>query len=118
MARALEVVGERWTLLIVREVMCGSTGFRRGIPIIPRDTLARRLRTLASAQLLSKHGQGTETSYELTDAGKALAPLMGELATAIKQQRIRSTGPRQLVRDFPNWFLGYALSSEQGSGAS
>ena len=177
MARALEVDGERWTL--------------------------------------SNHGQGVEISYQLTDAGQALAPLMGERATrstnwhrrglrpehldpatllwdihrridqdtapkrrvtvgfefsdrsstdrqmwlvlnrgraelcrtdggyetdlaihtdtetlsrwwlkdldwatATKQQTIRSTGPRELARDFPNWFLGYALSSKQDSGAS
>lgn len=47
-ARALDVVGERWTLLIVREMLAGPATFgdiRRGIPRIPPATLASRLRT-------------------------------------------------------------------------
>ena len=48
-ARALDVLGERWTLLIVRELLLGSTTFTafcRGLPRIPRATLSSRLRGL------------------------------------------------------------------------
>ncbi|HVK73903.1 MAG TPA: helix-turn-helix domain-containing protein [Kofleriaceae bacterium] len=47
MARALDLLGERWTLLVIRELLCGSTRFndlRRGIPRISRTMLAARLR--------------------------------------------------------------------------
>jgi DNA-binding HxlR family transcriptional regulator len=55
-ARALDVVGERWTLLIVREMLAGPVAFgdiRRGIPRIPPATLASRLRTLRAAGLVA-----------------------------------------------------------------
>ena len=83
MARTLEVVGERWTLLVVRELLSGSTGFnqiRRGIPGIAKDTLSKRLRQLCNAGLIDQHREGTTTSYSLTDAGLALAPVLVELA--------------------------------------
>lgn len=75
-ARALEVVGERWTLLIVRELLLGASSFsdiRRGLPRIPRATLSARLRALRAAGII-------DDSYRLTEAGTALAPVMRELA--------------------------------------
>ena len=48
-ARALDLLGERWTLLVVRELLCGSRRFgdvRRGIPRISRTMLSARLREL------------------------------------------------------------------------
>jgi DNA-binding HxlR family transcriptional regulator len=71
-ARALDVVGERWTLLIVREMLSGPVRFgdiRRGIPRIPPATLTSRLRSLRAAG-----------RYQLTDAGLGLAPVVRELA--------------------------------------
>ncbi|WP_232668766.1 winged helix-turn-helix transcriptional regulator [Pseudonocardia sp. TRM90224] len=78
-ARALDVVGERWTLLIVRELLSGSDTFgeiRRGLPRIPPATLASRLRTLRGAGLVAVSGR----RYQLTDSGVALAPIVRELA--------------------------------------
>ncbi|MET8428422.1 helix-turn-helix domain-containing protein [Nocardia sp. NPDC004860] len=75
-ARALEVVGERWTLLIVRELLMGAASFsdiRRGLPRIPRATLSARLRGLRAAGIV-------DADYSLTDAGLALAPVVQELA--------------------------------------
>lgn len=75
-ARALELVGERWTLLIVRELLLGACTFtelRRGLPRIPRATLAARLRTLRAAGIV-------DDGYRLTEAGAALAPVVRELA--------------------------------------
>jgi DNA-binding HxlR family transcriptional regulator len=75
-ARALDVVGERWTLLIVRELLLGASSFsdiRRGLPRIPRATLSARLRTLRAAGLV-------EDGYQLTETGTALAPVVRELA--------------------------------------
>jgi DNA-binding HxlR family transcriptional regulator len=74
-ARALEAVGERWTLLIVRELMLGASSFsdiRHGLPRIPRATLSARLRALRAA--------GIVDGYRLTEAGAALAPVVRELA--------------------------------------
>ncbi|WP_433663874.1 winged helix-turn-helix transcriptional regulator [Nocardia sp. CA-128927] len=74
-ARALDVLGERWTLLIVRELLLGASSFGdlcRGLPRIPRATLSARLRTLRAA--------GIVDDYHLTEAGAALAPVVRELA--------------------------------------
>ncbi|WP_369138285.1 winged helix-turn-helix transcriptional regulator [Modestobacter versicolor] len=80
-ARTLDVVGEKWALLVVREVFLGNRRFdgmvrRTGAP---RDTLAARLRTLVDAGVLqrsrySDHPQRFE--YELTAAGRELYPVV------------------------------------------
>lgn len=77
--RALDVVGERWTLLIVREMLSGPVRFgdiRRGIPRIPPATLSSRLRTLRTAGLVD----ASDRRYQLTDSGLSLAPIVRELA--------------------------------------
>jgi DNA-binding HxlR family transcriptional regulator len=92
-ARAHEVLGGRWTLLIVREILCGSTRFndiRRGIPRVSRTVLSERLKALVFAGAVVRtdgpHGQ----EYALTEAGQELADLVGALGT---------WGQRWLVRD-------------------
>jgi DNA-binding HxlR family transcriptional regulator len=82
-ARAHEVLGGRWTLLVVRELLCGSTCFndiRRGIPRISRTMLSERLQALsfvgAVARIDGEHGP----QYTLT-AGKELAALVEALGT-------------------------------------
>lgn len=78
-ARALDVVGERWTLLIVREMLTGPVTFgdiRRGIPRIPPATLTSRLRRLRAAGVVDV----SDRRYQLTDSGFTLAPIVRELA--------------------------------------
>ena len=82
MARAHEVLGGRWTLLVVRELLCGSTRFndiRRGIPRVSRTVLSERLKALivagAVVRIDGPHGQ----EYALTEAGQELASLVAAL---------------------------------------
>ena len=78
-ARSLDVLGERWTLLVVRELLLGAKTYgdvRNGLPRIPKATLAARLRTLQRAGLVHADGAG----YQLTEVGRALAPVLRELA--------------------------------------
>src|SRR5688500_13642172 len=78
-ARALEVLGERWTLLVVRELMMGTTTFsdmRRGRPRIPRATLSSRLRRLRAAGVVVLDEDG----YRLSESRAALAPVLREVA--------------------------------------
>jgi DNA-binding HxlR family transcriptional regulator len=85
-ARALDVVGDRWVLLIVRELLVGPARFsdlRRNLPGIATNLLAERLRTMAEHGLLSvvppRPPVGTH-SYELTERGRELAPTLRALA--------------------------------------
>jgi DNA-binding HxlR family transcriptional regulator len=80
-ARTLEVVGEKWALLAVREVFLGNRRFDEMIRRTgaPRDTLTARLRTLVDAGILqrqqySDHPQRFE--YRLTTAGRDLYPVI------------------------------------------
>jgi DNA-binding HxlR family transcriptional regulator len=80
-ARALEIVGEKWALLAVREVFRGNRRFDGMVRRIgaPRDTLAARLRTLVGAGILERlqyceHPARYE--YRLTEAGRELYPVI------------------------------------------
>jgi len=77
--RAVEVLGDRWTLLIVRDMLVGATRFNeisRGLPGLSRALLSRRLRQLLNAGLVERTGDG----YALTRAGEDLRPLVFGLA--------------------------------------
>ena len=84
MARALDLLGERWTLLIVRELLCGSRRFgeiQRGIPRISRTMLAARVRELADADVVERVDGAGGPEYRLTPAGQELAAVVRELGT-------------------------------------
>ena len=85
LARALDVVGERWSMLIVRELILGPRRYRDlqdGLPGIPTNLLAARLKDLQANGIISKRSLPPPTAvtvYELTEAGHALRPAMTEL---------------------------------------
>ena len=84
-ARALDVVGERWSLLVVRELTLGPRRYRdlaTGLPGIPSNLLAARLKDLQAAGVITRRTLPAPTDvtvYELTDAGRALQPALKEL---------------------------------------
>jgi DNA-binding HxlR family transcriptional regulator len=77
-ARALEVVGERWALMIVRDLLVGPKRFGellRGLPGIPTNILTVRLKELEEAGLVQRRAMprpGGGVAYELTEEGAAL----------------------------------------------
>ncbi|MGN6325307.1 winged helix-turn-helix transcriptional regulator [Pseudolysinimonas sp.] len=83
-ARSLEIVGERWTLLIVRDLFYGVRRFndlRKHIGA-PSATLAQRLGDLVEAGVVARvPGRGARDEYELTERGRALWPVLRELGT-------------------------------------
>lgn len=82
MARAHEVLGGRWTLLIVREILCGSRRFndiRRGIPRISRTVLSERLQALVLADAVTRTDGAHGPEYALSEAGQELAMLVSAL---------------------------------------
>jgi DNA-binding HxlR family transcriptional regulator len=81
-ARAHEVLGGRWTLLVVRELLCGSRRFndiRRGIPRISRTVLSERLQSLALIGAVARSEGAHGPEYALTEAGEELAGLVSAL---------------------------------------
>ena len=83
-ARAHEVLGGRWTLLVVRELLCGSRRFndiRRGIPRISRTVLSERLQVLAFIGVVTRSGGPHGPEYTLTESGRELAALVTALGT-------------------------------------
>jgi DNA-binding HxlR family transcriptional regulator len=80
-ARTLEIVGEKWALLAVREVFLGNRRFDEMVRRIgaPRDTLAARLRSLVGAGILERRQYSEHPAryeYRLTTAGQELYPVI------------------------------------------
>lgn len=87
LARALDVVGDRWTLLIVRELLlrgaCRYTDLRDGLPGIATNLLADRLRELEQAGLVTREDAPppvAATLFRLTERGEELEPAVHALA--------------------------------------
>ncbi|MEL7114818.1 MAG: helix-turn-helix domain-containing protein [Pseudomonadota bacterium] len=85
LAIASEILSTRWTMLILRELMEGSTSFNdisRGVPRMSRSLLATRLKDLSRAGLISRQpaGPGRPVDYRLTAAGQSLAPILRAVA--------------------------------------
>ena len=81
-ARALDVVGERWALLVVRELLLGPkrfTDLRSGLPHVGPDVLSQRLRELENAGVVRRGKLPPPAGsrvYELTDRGRELEPVI------------------------------------------
>jgi DNA-binding HxlR family transcriptional regulator len=83
-AKAMEVLDERWTLLVVRELLYGSTHFnelRRGVPKMSPALLAKRLRSLERVGVVQRRDEGGRSSYVLSQSGRELAGVVEALGT-------------------------------------
>ena len=84
-ARALDAVGDRWALLVVRELLLGPkrfTDLRAGLPKVSPDVLAQRLRELEAAGVLRRDSlppPAASRIYELTERGRELKTVILEL---------------------------------------
>jgi DNA-binding HxlR family transcriptional regulator len=81
-AKTMEVLDERWTVLVVRELLAGSHHFnelRRGVPKMSPALLSKRLRSLERAGILIRQSDGNRVRYELTPGGKELGPIVWAL---------------------------------------
>jgi DNA-binding HxlR family transcriptional regulator len=77
-AKAAEIITTRWTPLILREMVCGSRRFNeihRGVPLMSRTLLSRRLRELEASGIIKKAG-GASPEYQLTEMGEELRPVI------------------------------------------
>jgi DNA-binding HxlR family transcriptional regulator len=102
-AMASELLGERWTVLVVRELLCGSRRFndlRRGLPRMSPSLLVKRLRALERAGVVSRGRRTNGAEYELTDAGLELRPIV---------EAMGHWGERWVRSDLPKLHLDASL---------
>lgn len=101
-SRALDVVGERWTLLVVRSLLIGPqryTDLRNALPGIATDLLTARLRTLEQAGFVTRRELPPPTPatvYELTESGWRLGPVVLALAK-VGLDRLGPPGPDEPI---------------------
>jgi|SRR4051794_30332302 DNA-binding HxlR family transcriptional regulator/putative sterol carrier protein len=118
-ARALDLVGERWTLLIVRELLSGPkryTDLQDGLSGIGPNVLAGRLRSLEDAALIEKRRlppPAASTVYVLTELGSGLRPvLLGLVHWGL--QFLDAPGPDEVVRA-SYWLLAVQEAADAGA---
>ncbi|SNT08911.1 winged helix-turn-helix transcriptional regulator [Rhodococcoides kyotonense] len=81
-AKAMELFDERWTLLVVRELVLGSKRFnelRRQLPEVSPSVLSKRLHRLAITGIVRKSMVDGDVHYVLTEAGRDLRPVVEAL---------------------------------------
>src|SRR5437868_3247461 len=114
-ARALDAVGDRWTLLIVRELLirdCRFSELRRGLPGIASNLLSDRLRDLETGALVETVTADGLTRYRLTERGRELAPVLRELGRWGAPAMY--AGPGQDIQQ-GHWVVGAAETFLDGS---
>jgi len=81
-AKGAEVFAERWTPLILRELLCGSVHFsdlHRGVPLMSRSLLSLRLKQLEEIGVVERKQGAQGPEYHLTQAGQEFAPIIRQL---------------------------------------
>lgn len=83
-AKASEVLGERWTHLVIRELGVGTDTFndlRKGLPLMSPSLLSTRLKSLEGTGVVERTENSGNVRYNLTEAGKELMPIILQLGT-------------------------------------
>ena len=112
-AMAAEIVCSRWTALVVRELLCGTTRFndlRRGVPLMSPTLLSKRLKELEETGVIVTvpTGQPGVVEYKLTEAGEDLRPVV--MSLGVWGQRwvesslsLKNLDPSLLMWDMRRW---------------
>jgi DNA-binding HxlR family transcriptional regulator len=113
-AKAMELLDERWTILVVRELLAGSTHFndlRRGVPKMSPALLSKRLQTLIHAGVVKRFEVDGRTSYTLTPCGKELVEVVEALG-AWSVRWIGELGDKDLDRHLLMWDIRRTIPIE------
>lgn len=119
MAMALELIGDRWTLLIIRDMLSGITHFNdleRGLPGISRALLAARLRQLQDAGIIDKQANPSgrkTTEYHLTQAGAELMNVVSALVAWGTDWAFGEPTPEQLDPVLLMWWMKNRVQVER-----
>lgn len=108
-AAALKVVGDRWALLVIRELALGNTRFSGIVAGIgaPRDRVAARLKSLEDAEVITRvayQAAPPRFDYQLTASGRALLPVLEALLIWGKDHAVAAGDPdrdRHSIRSRP-----------------
>lgn len=117
-AKASEIFAERWTPLIVRELLMGShrfSGLESGLPGIPRSLLVKRLRSLERAGLVERRlgADGRVSEYHLTPAGQELLPVVERLGEWGQRWVNQDVGPADVEPSLLMWDMRRRLHLER-----
>jgi DNA-binding HxlR family transcriptional regulator len=110
--KAAEVVGDRWTIPILRDLLCGTTRFNdlaRGLPRLSRALLTKRLRKLEDAALVEHVGD----QYLLTAAGRALEPVIFGLGEWSAAWTLERPMPSELDTDVLMWWMQHRIDHDR-----
>lgn len=116
-ARATEILGDRWTTLIVRELMLGSHRFNeieRGLPGISRSLLTSRLRELEASGIVERlpGAQPKATEYHLSEAGRALKAVIEALGAWGARWAFGDPKPEELDAGLLVWKIHQRINRE------
>lgn len=124
-AMAAELVCTRWTPLVLRELLAGSTRFndlRKGVPRMSPALLSRRLKELEEAGIIERRGEPPSggRDYHLTQAGRDLWPVVEALGiwgqrwleTRVRAGRLQLSGHGGLRRAMQRW-LGLSVFARE-----
>ncbi len=124
-ARALEVIGDRWSLVLVRQLLLGPKGFqelRVRTGIAPR-VLSNRLRQLSADGFIEQVSEGARSIYGVSDRGRSLEPIVASVARwwvrhgiddlEIDLGKFTATSPQSVLESLP-----FLLREERAKGAS
>lgn len=121
-SKTAEILCERWTPLVLRELLCGSSRFteiQRGVPLISPALLAKRLRQLQVAGIITRDGVGAQSRYLVTEAGWELYPVIEAMGKWGQRWARSSYGPDELDPSLLMWDMRRMLQpaglAEQGS---
>lgn len=115
-AQALEVLAERWTLLVIRELLMGSTRFselQNGVPLMSRTLLSDRLRTLRDVGLVERHDGPSGPQYSLTEAGRELQPILEGIGHWGKRHANRGLPDEHLDPKLLMWDMQRRLNTDK-----
>ena len=118
-AQALELLGDRWTLLIIRDMLTGTRHFNdleRGLPGISRSLLATRLRQLQTAGVIEKQVNPTgrqTTEYHLTQAGREINGIINALLIWGVDWAFDDPSPEQLDPLLLLWWMHDRVAVDQ-----
>ena len=118
MSKAAEILSERWTLIIVREMICGNDRFNeieRRLPGIPKSVLSKRLKDLEVAGIVVKRQVpgNRRFSYNLTMAGEDLFGIIERMGVWAQRWVIQDIGPEDTDPDMLMWDMQRRINMDK-----